>query len=462
MRHPVEVKADEAHLVRWLAKRVGADVRAPALGALGWRLMGGRLLPDHGLPAAQFMYEDASGRRLTLYVRKETGLNNTSFRFHEQDGFGSFYWIDRPLAYALSGRLSRDELMNLANTVYAQLEAQDAGQGSAGRASRNSGSVGRWLVFVVDRHAIAVSGLDAGLDARIGGQALHQPCSQHDNADDHEECRHVLLHAHPVAGVVRMRAVVTGRGACQRWRRLDGRPARNRERAALSDMTFMSVIGCRCARTILPDGNVHAQGRPTTCSRLRAAWNCTECGLPAACARARSCAFLLSGPAGTINEFDFHRSRPQGKRPCGPSWPCCASIGPVSACRGAFQDFDAEIADLPGAYAPPAGQMLFLRDPADHALAGCVAVRPCARRSRHVRDEAPLSASCRARKRPRPPPRPCRDGRGTAAGLPAHVPGYASQLEEAQTLYRSLGFRQVGTAGSDPVVVLYERDITLP
>jgi anti-sigma factor RsiW len=132
VRHPVEVKADEAHLVRWLAKRVGADVRAPALVDLGWRLMGGRLLPDHGAPAAQFMYEDASGRRLTLYVRKETGLNNTSFRFHEKDGFGSFYWIDRPLAYALSGRLSRDELMNLANTVYGQLEAQDAAKAPAG------------------------------------------------------------------------------------------------------------------------------------------------------------------------------------------------------------------------------------------------------------------------------------------------------------------------------------------
>jgi anti-sigma factor RsiW len=135
VRHPVEVKADEAHLVRWLAKRVGADVRAPALGPLGWKLMGGRLLPDHGLPAAQFMYEDASGRRLTLYVRKETGLDNTAFRFHEMDGFGSFYWIDRPLAYALSGRLSRDELMALANAVYAQLEAQNAGSapGSPGQ-----------------------------------------------------------------------------------------------------------------------------------------------------------------------------------------------------------------------------------------------------------------------------------------------------------------------------------------
>jgi anti-sigma factor RsiW len=128
VRHPVEVKADEAHLVRWLAKRVGADVRAPVLVSAGWKLMGGRLLPDqYGHPAAQFMYEDATGRRMTLYIRKETGLDNTAFRFFERDGFGAFYWIDRPLAYALTGRLSRDELMTLANAVYGQLEGQGAG-----------------------------------------------------------------------------------------------------------------------------------------------------------------------------------------------------------------------------------------------------------------------------------------------------------------------------------------------
>jgi anti-sigma factor RsiW len=137
VRHPVEVRADEAHLVRWLAKRVGADLRAPALGGAGWKLMGGRLLPDQdGHPAAQFMYEDATGRRLTLYIRKETGLDNTAFRFFERDGFGAFYWIDRPLAYALTGRLSRDELMTLANTVYGQLEAQGAGAAPAGLAPR--------------------------------------------------------------------------------------------------------------------------------------------------------------------------------------------------------------------------------------------------------------------------------------------------------------------------------------
>jgi anti-sigma factor RsiW len=137
VRHPVEVKADEAHLVRWLAKRVGADVRAPILADLGWKLMGGRLLPDQdGHPAAQFMYEDASGRRLTLYMRKETGLGNTAFRFYERDGFGAFYWIDQPLAYALAGRLTRAELTALANAVYGQLEGPKDGADATGPAPK--------------------------------------------------------------------------------------------------------------------------------------------------------------------------------------------------------------------------------------------------------------------------------------------------------------------------------------
>ena len=156
------------------------------------------------------------------------------------------------------------------------------------RASRNSGSVGRWLVFVVDRHAIAVSGLDAGLDARIGGQALHQPCSQHDNADDHEECRHVLLHAHPVAGIVGMRAGVTGHGACQRWRRLDGPAAPHRSVAA--------VPGRSCQMAGSRSRSPHDLYQPFTrrleLHRMPA--------LPAACARARCIRISCMAAAGTM------------------------------------------------------------------------------------------------------------------------------------------------------------------
>jgi anti-sigma factor RsiW len=70
VRHPVEVGADqEQHLVGWLSKRLGAQVKAPKLDELGYGLVGGRLLPAAEGPAAQFMYQDVKGRRLTLYVR---------------------------------------------------------------------------------------------------------------------------------------------------------------------------------------------------------------------------------------------------------------------------------------------------------------------------------------------------------------------------------------------------------
>jgi anti-sigma factor RsiW len=128
-RHPVEVAAaEEKHLVQWLTRRIGTEVRAPELASYGWKLVGGRLLPDRDAAAAQFMYEDANGRRLTLFVRKEAGLTDAAFRFAEEGDFSAFYWIDRALAYALAGRLDRTELLQLAHRIYAQL-APAAGQG---------------------------------------------------------------------------------------------------------------------------------------------------------------------------------------------------------------------------------------------------------------------------------------------------------------------------------------------
>ncbi|HEX2816561.1 MAG TPA: GNAT family N-acetyltransferase [Phenylobacterium sp.] len=40
-----------------------------------------------------------------------------------------------------------------------------------------------------------------------------------------------------------------------------------------------------------------------------------------------------------------------------------------------FQDFEAEVAGLPGAYAPPRGELLLAKDPDGRAV-GCVALRP--------------------------------------------------------------------------------------
>lgn len=123
VRHPVEVGADqEEHLVGWLSKRLGSPLKAPDLTPLGFALVGGRLLPDDGTAAAQFMYEDAAGRRLTCYVRAAGEREDTAFRFVAEGGVSAFYWVDAPLAYALIAEMPRDVLLPIAHAVYAGLE----------------------------------------------------------------------------------------------------------------------------------------------------------------------------------------------------------------------------------------------------------------------------------------------------------------------------------------------------
>ncbi|MBL8129585.1 MAG: anti-sigma factor, partial [Chloroflexia bacterium] len=82
VRHPVEVGADqEAHLVQWLSKRLGTPLKTPRFTEQGFDLVGGRLLPGERGPVAQFMYQDANGRRLTLYVKVDADNRDTAFRY---------------------------------------------------------------------------------------------------------------------------------------------------------------------------------------------------------------------------------------------------------------------------------------------------------------------------------------------------------------------------------------------
>lgn len=122
MRHAVEVPAsDERHLVYWLSKRLENPVRVARLE--GWTLVGGRLLPDASHPAAQLMYEDANGRRITLFQRAKTGQADQSLRFVAGDTVRAFYWVEGGVAYVVSGALEKFELKGLAQALNASLAA---------------------------------------------------------------------------------------------------------------------------------------------------------------------------------------------------------------------------------------------------------------------------------------------------------------------------------------------------
>lgn len=113
VRHPVEVRAEEAHLLPWLSRRIGTTLRAPDLTKYGFRLLGGRLLPGIGAPAALLMYENASGERVTLY---STPLKapRTSFRYQEADTFASIHWVAENYGWVVSGPADKPRLKGIA------------------------------------------------------------------------------------------------------------------------------------------------------------------------------------------------------------------------------------------------------------------------------------------------------------------------------------------------------------
>jgi len=114
----------------------------------------------------------------------------------------------------------------------------------------------------------------------------------------------------------------------------------------------------------------------------------------------------------------------------------------------AYQGFEAEMAGMPGAYAPPRGDILLARDSAGAAI-GAVALRPLA------------ETVCEMKRLYVAP-----EGRGSGAGaaLVAHLAAIAAaigyremrldtlpSMHAAQALYRRLGFVEIAPYYDSPI-----------
>jgi anti-sigma factor RsiW len=121
VRHPIEVRAGEQHLLPWLSRRVGTSLRAPDLESYSLKLLGGRLLPGPIGPAALFMYETPSGERYTFYCSKSPAPR-TALRYHATEGVAAVQWVESDIGFVVSGPANRDRLLQIAQTAYEQMD----------------------------------------------------------------------------------------------------------------------------------------------------------------------------------------------------------------------------------------------------------------------------------------------------------------------------------------------------
>jgi anti-sigma factor RsiW len=121
--HPVEVTSDqEQHLRTWLSKRLGTPIRVPVLRRDGYDLVGGRLLPGNPGPAAQFMYQDGQGNRLTLYLLAAPATRrDSSFRYVQSGNLWICTWVGESIDFVLTAEVDRDRMQGIAKDVYMQL-----------------------------------------------------------------------------------------------------------------------------------------------------------------------------------------------------------------------------------------------------------------------------------------------------------------------------------------------------
>ncbi|MFK5984412.1 MAG: anti-sigma factor [Pseudomonadota bacterium] len=126
--HPVEVGAEKSqHMNQWLSKRLKTKLKAPDLSKYKFDLVGGRLLPStQQRMAAQFMYQNTQGTRITLYIKRgnwdktETAVKHMN-KHLAGNNYNVSYWIDESLGYVLTSPLDFNLNQKMSESIYQQM-----------------------------------------------------------------------------------------------------------------------------------------------------------------------------------------------------------------------------------------------------------------------------------------------------------------------------------------------------
>ncbi|HTW28288.1 MAG TPA: anti-sigma factor [Acetobacteraceae bacterium] len=117
--HPVEFDAaNRVELVAWATRRLGRAVAPPDLSKSGFHLIGGRLIATPQGPGCMFLYGNAQGNRITVFVRPMHKIDvNAPMRPVQAGGTTGFAWARDGLGVSLVASTPLPGLQKLSDQV---------------------------------------------------------------------------------------------------------------------------------------------------------------------------------------------------------------------------------------------------------------------------------------------------------------------------------------------------------
>jgi anti-sigma factor RsiW len=116
----VEIEATRrVVLVNRIAGHLGRDLAIPDLSPIGVVLLGGRLLASDEGPGGMFIYADAKGERIAVYVKTLADHRQSAFGSRQDSDVIAYYWFDGRLGYAVTGKAGSSIVAAAADVVRA-------------------------------------------------------------------------------------------------------------------------------------------------------------------------------------------------------------------------------------------------------------------------------------------------------------------------------------------------------
>ncbi len=116
-RRPVVAASGKKALLAQVNKRAARRVQLPEILAKRFKLIGGRIVPVDGKAAAQFMFQDKRGKRVTLLVGRNPKGQDSKLKVWAKGRLRCGFWYDGPVKLAFSGELEKAEVLKISKAL---------------------------------------------------------------------------------------------------------------------------------------------------------------------------------------------------------------------------------------------------------------------------------------------------------------------------------------------------------